>query len=602
VIKNNKITILLVLIMLVACGEPPATDGKEPLKIYRHAMDGSPGSLDPAQAASIYANFLVVNLYDTLYRYKYLARPYELQPNLATGMPEVSEDGLHLTIRIKQDVHFIDDPVFADGIGREVRAEDFVYSIKRHFNPETRAQGAWLWQNRIQGLDAWKADGSDYDAEVEGLRASDDYTVEVILTQPYPQFVHTLTGGFSAIVAREAVEEYGQAMSNHAVGSGPFRLQSRDSVRALLSKNPGFRREPFDLQDEGYDPAAQGDAGLEILQGRSPPFVDQIEFEFIKDGAARWNTFAAGEIHYIRVPALQFDVVLEQRNPLKLYPQFEEEYNFATSSDGGFIYTNFNMSDDRIGYHADPVQNSKNHALRCAMVKSFDWVKRNQVFFYDVGQVFPGILPPYVPEYDPQQDFSSNRRDLTGARELLLAAGWDKDSLPVLDYGFPSSVSERQVFEQFRSFMMDIDYPSEKIQPMIFATYGDYQRAYSQGKVTLINSSWIMDYPDTENLMQLYYGPNAAPGSNTANYNNPEYNRLYDVAATMVESPERTKIYRKMNELLIADCISFTGISRTLLFMWDKKVIMKPDRSFLGGYFMRFVDLADPAHSTAHAD
>jgi len=111
----------------------------------------------------------------------------------------------------------------------------------------------------------------------------------------------------------------------------------------------------------------------------------------------------------------------------------------------------------------------------------------------------------------------------------------------------------------------------------------------------LINSSWTMDYPDVENLMQLYYGPNAAPGSNSANYNNPDFNRLYEVSATLNESPERTLIYREMNQLLMDDCASITGISRTLLFLWDKKFIMKPDRSFLGGYFMRFVDLADPA-------
>ena len=53
-----------------------------------------------------------------------------------------------------------------------------------------------------------------------------------------------------------------------------------------------------------------------------------------------------------------------------------------------------------------------------------------------------------------------------------------------------------------------------------------------------------------------------------------------------------------MNQLLMDDCVGFTGISRTLLFLWDKDVIMKPDRSFLGGYFLRFVDLAESASTT----
>ena len=594
-LKKLRIVIPLVLLMVVGCEQPPSTHDGLTKKVYRHAMDGVPGSLDPAQAASIYANHIVINLYDTLYRYKYLARPYELQPNLAEAMPEVSDDGLIVTIRIKKGVFFIDDPVFEGAVGREVKAHDFVYSIKRHFDPDMRAQGAWFWEGRIEGLDNWKTAGSDYDIEVSGLRALDDYTIQITLTQPFPQFVHTLTQGYAAVVPREAVEEYGQILSSHPVGSGPFKLVSRDGVRAVLAKNPGFRQEPFDLEAEGYDPVTQASHGLNLLQGKTPPFIDQLEFEFVPDGAARWNAFSAGELNFIKIPVNQFDIILSQRAPPTLKPEYRDLYAFEASPESGFIYTNFNMADERIGYHPDPEQNQRNRALRCAMVKAYDWKKTNEVFFYNIGRVFPGVIPPSVPEFDPNGDSSYIQHDPQGAKQLLLANGWDEETLPTLDYGFTNVVSERQAFEQFRSFMMTAGYPADKIQPAIFATYGDYQRAYSQGKVALINSSWTMDYPDVENLMQLYYGPNAAPGSNSASYNNPDYNRLYESAATMNESPGRTSIYREMNQILMDDCAAITGISRTMLFLWDKNYIMKPDRSFVGGYFMRFVDIAEQA-------
>jgi ABC-type oligopeptide transport system substrate-binding subunit len=264
---------------------------------------------------------MVVNLYDTLYRYKYLARPYQLQPNVAAGLPEISDDGLRITIRLKPGVYFMDDPAFAQGVGRELHAHDFVYSIKRHFDPASRAQGAWLWQNRIEGLDDWKVAGSDYDTEVEGLRALDDYTIQITLIQPFPQLIHTLTQAYAAIVPREAVEKYGQMLSSHPVGSGPFRLDSRNDTRAVLVKNPDFRKEPFDLEDEGYDPASQADLGLHGLQDKIPPFVDRLEFEFITEDAARWNAFSAGELDFIKVPVSQFDHVLSTRSPLKLSPQ-----------------------------------------------------------------------------------------------------------------------------------------------------------------------------------------------------------------------------------------------------------------------------------------
>jgi len=593
-LNKLKIIFLLVPLIVAGCGQQDSAGDAGPVKIYRHAMDGAPGSLDPAQAASIYANFIVVNLYDTLYRYKYLARPYQLQPNLAEALPEMSEDGLQLTIRIKNGVHFIDDPAFEGAVGREVKARDFVYSIKRHFDPDTRAQGAWLWQNRIEGLDQWKQQGSDYDSEVAGLRALDDYTIQITLTRPFPQFVHTLTQGYAAVVPREAVEKYGQEFASRPVGSGPFRLVSRDSVRAIMVKNPDFRQEPFDLEAEGFDAATETTGGLQKLQGRAPPFIDQLEFEFVAEGAARWNAFSSGELNFIKVPVSQFDSILSQRDPPALNPRFADRYAFEASPESGFIYTNFNMADERIGYHPDSQQNQRNRALRCAMVKAFDWKKTNEIFFYSIGQVFPGIIPPSVPEFDTNGDTDYIRHDLEGARELLRANGWNEETLPTLEYGFPNGVTERQVFEQFRDFMTTAGYPADKIRPLIFATYGDYQRAYSQGKVTLINSSWTMDYPDAENLMQLYYGPNAAPGSNSASYNDPEYNRLYEISSTMNESPERTTIYREMNKLLMDDCVGITGISRTLLFLWNKRFIMKPDRSFLGGYFTRFIALEEP--------
>ncbi len=306
---------LLTLTLAMAGCDPQPGYGMEDhgLVVYRHAMDGAPTSLDPAHASTIYANFLVVNLYDTLYRYRYLARPYELEPNLAESLPQVSADGLIYTIRIKPGVRFIDDPAFADGQGRVLRAEDIVYTIKRHFHPATRSQGSWLWRGKIVGLDEWAENGADYAAEVPGLRALDDRTIQIQLIAPYPQLTHTLAQGFSAIVPREAVERYGAELGVHAVGSGPFRLNRFDSTGASLLRNVLFRAEPFSLEVEGYDPATQQGFGLEELEGGIPPFADRIEVSFIAEDAARWNAFNAGEVHFVKAPVTQFDQLLASR-------------------------------------------------------------------------------------------------------------------------------------------------------------------------------------------------------------------------------------------------------------------------------------------------
>ena len=581
---------LIALLALVACDQQTQNqDAANTFNIYRHAMDGAPSSLDPAQASNIYANFIVVNLFDTLYRYKYLARPYQLEPNLAEGLPHVSSDGLIYTIHIKPGVHFIDDPAFPEGKGRAVRAEDFIYSIKRQFDEKTRSQGAWLWQGKIAGLDVWKQNGADYDSEVSGLKALDDRTLQIQLVSPFPQLTHTLAQGFSAIVPREAVDHYGQEFGIHPVGSGPYRLQLFNSASAVLVRNPGFREEPFSLEAEGFDKTAHSHLGLEGLEGRIPPFTNRIEIEFIAEDAARWNAFTAGELDFIKVPVSQFDQVLQQRDPPALDPLLAENYHLIANLESGFVHTDFNMDDRRIGYHPNPEQNARNKALRCAIIKAFDWPKRNEIFYYGIGQVFPGIIPPAAPEFESDQDRSSITRDLDGARGLLSNYGWNTDNLPVLEYGFTASVTERQMFEQFRSFMVDIGYPQEKIRALTFATYGDYARAYLNREVMLTTTGWTMDYPDAENTVRLFFGPNSSPGSNSANYNNEEFDRLYRDSSAMQPSPIRTAMYRNMNRIVIDDCATISGVSRKLILLWSRNLSMLPDRSFVGGFFFRFV-------------
>ena len=325
--------------LLAGCGESRAPVGDVPAgrKVYRHSMDEAPSSLDPVQASNVYANHVAINVYDTLYSYKYLARPYELKPNLADGWPEISEDLLTYTIRLKQGVHFVDDPAFEDGVGREVTADDVVYSIKRHFDPAMRGQGAWLWQGRVAGLDEWKAAGADYGQPASGLVALDRYTLRIQLTKPYPQLLDSLAQGYASIVPREAVERYGKEFAMRPVGSGPFRLVSFDTSRIVLERNPKFRQEPVDLEAEGYDPDTQGGYGLERIAGRSPPFVDLLQMDFINEPSARWNSFTKGnEVQYTTVPNEQLDRVLASRSPVRLKPEYAERYHSFAAIEAGF--------------------------------------------------------------------------------------------------------------------------------------------------------------------------------------------------------------------------------------------------------------------------
>jgi ABC-type transport system substrate-binding protein len=564
------------------------------VKTFHYAMRSSPGSLDPARASTVTANEMVQALYDSLYVYKYLQRPYELKPRLAAAMPEISEDGLTYTIRLKPGIRFVDNPAFPGGLGREVVAEDFVYALKRHFDPATRSVATWVWQERIVGLDEWKRNGSDYDQPVEGLQAIEPYVLQIKLTRPYPQLVHTLAMGPSAAVPREAVELYGREFSINPVGSGPFRLVSYNAAKVVLVPNENFRREPVDLVAEGYDPQTQGQYGLEVIDGRHAPFVERLEISFIDEGSARWSSFTKGnEVQMAGVPTEQIYRVLASRDPVVLKPEYARKYHVSTVKEAGFVFTVFNMDFPEIGYHPDPVRNERNRGLRCAIVKARDWNARNDSWYGGLGEIFPGVIPPAVPEFDPELSRESVEYDPEGARALLAEHGWNAGNLPELVYSSQPGPTSRLFFEQFRGWLTNIGYPKEKIVLKTYATFSDLTKAWRNSEEPIISAGWLLDYPDAESSLQLFYGPNRSPGSNDSNYSNPEYDRLYEMTSVMLPSPERTELYGQMNRLVIDDCVAISGLSRVGVGLWHKNVVALPDHNFVGGQFLQYVDVLD---------
>jgi ABC-type transport system substrate-binding protein len=251
------------------------------------------------------------------------------------------------------------------------------------------------------------------------------------------------------------------------------------------------------------------------------------------------------------------------------------------------------MSFPEFGYNPDPERERRNKALRCAIIKAYDFGARNESFYGGIAAVYPGIIPPVVPEFDPGMSHESITRDVEGARKLLRDNGWTADNLPVLTYGTSANVLNRLMYEQFRAWLQEIGYPREKVVLKQYATFGDISRAWKESELPWVVKAWGLDYPDAENTLQLFYGPNGSPGSNDANYRNPEYDALFRQAKVMLPSPERTEIYRRLNQMVVDDCLTATGISRTRVHLWHKDVVAYPDREIVGGFFLKYVDVLD---------
>ncbi len=579
------------ILILVACEdtEQPALTSSS-LTI---ALDDAPISLDPARSSTLYSEFIVVNAYDTLFRYKYLARPYELTTNLAASMPDISADGLIYTIPIRQGVHFIDDAAFKQQKGRELTADDVIYSIKRHFDPATKSQGAWLWRDRISGLDNWKTTGSDYRQPIAGLKALDRYTIRIQLTRPYPQMLHTLAMGFAAIVPVEAVRYYGDKLATHPVGSGPYRVTEFNSTTVVMQRNPTFRKERVDLEAEGMGEHIAEHYDLNKIDGQITPILDQIRIDFVSEPMPRWASFLKGnEIKLASIPSQMFNQVLTQTTPeLIVAPAFDKKYQVLLEPSSSFLHYDFNMLDPDFGYHEDSGREARNTALRCAIKHAVNLDEQNEKLYAGMASVYAGVILPSMQEFVEMPAGSPGPFNPELSRKLLSEAGWNADNLPMLNFGTTSSIQSRQTYELFRSWLLNIGYPAAKIQLKMHPSVGAFYKAISESKMNFWFTGWTLDYPDAENILQIFYGPNASPGSNSSNYLSEHYDGLFESARLMLPSKERTQLYHQMNTLLQKDCVTIAGLSSTRLHAWHRKVIAYPDRDIVGGFALRFYQL-----------
>ena len=114
--RTIKIVACFASVVLLTTCKRPFADRAQDLSIFRFSENGAPVTMDPVQSATQYANLMTTSIYDQLYEYKYLARdPYVLKPRLAEALPEVSEDGLTYTYRIKKGILYADNKCFPGG-------------------------------------------------------------------------------------------------------------------------------------------------------------------------------------------------------------------------------------------------------------------------------------------------------------------------------------------------------------------------------------------------------------------------------------------------------------------------------------------------------
>ena len=472
---------------------------------------------------------------------------------------------------------------------RELTADDFVYQIKRLAHPRLHSPVLELMSDYIIGLKDLNArlladeklgreasSGEWVDLRsypLSGVQVIDRYTYRISIKGTYPQFPYWLAMSFFAPLPYEVERFFAQpgmvernlTLDWWPVGTGPYMLvDNNPNARMALVRNPNFRGEVYPCEGERED----REAGLLADCGKEMPFVDKVVFTREKESIPYWNKFLQGYYDASGVSSDNFDQAVQMggRGDVTLSDEMMAKgIKLNTSVAPSVMYMGFNMLDPVVGGNSERARK-----LRLALSIAIDQEEFISVFLNGRGlpamhPVPPGIsgyrggeagINPYVYDW---VDGKPRRKSVNEARRLLADAGYrggrdEKTGEPLvinLDTT-GTGLGDKSSVDWLSKQLKKLD-----VQLVVRATdYNRFQDKMRKGNAQLFYWGWNADYPDPENFLFLLYGPQGkvkSQGENAANYENAEFDRLFERMKAMPDGPERTAIIERMLSILQHD-------------------------------------------------
>ncbi|MEX2516792.1 MAG: ABC transporter substrate-binding protein [Gammaproteobacteria bacterium] len=506
-----------------------------------------------------------------------------------------------------EDIYALED--FEQVGSRELTSADYIYQLKRFAHPHVHSPIAGLMSKYIVGMPALAEElrntptgsGADpfldlRDYELEGVREIDRYTYEIKINGKYPQFVYWLAMPFFSPMPWEADKFHSQpgmaerniTLDWYPIGTGAFMLtENNPNLRMVMERNPNFRGELYPTEGE------PGDAGAGFLDdaGKPMPFIEKAVYSLEKESIPSWSKFLQGYYDVSAIASDSFDQAVQfnvQGNAELTEEMLVKGINLLTAVTTSSFYMGFNMTDPVVGGDSERAR-----LLRRAIAIAVDFEELISIFQNGRGMPAQGPIPPGIfghvegeaginPYVYDWENGEAVRKPIEEARRLLEQAGYpggrERDTgrplilyYDTLDRGPDSRAMHNWFVKQF-----------DKLGIRLVVRGSDYNRfreKIRQGTAQIFMWGWNADYPDPENFLFLLHGPNAAvadtgdEGANSANYNNPEFNALFDRMKNMDNSPARQAIIDEMVDIARRDSpwlFGFHPVAYSLHHEWYK--------------------------------
>lgn len=472
---------------------------------------------------------------------------------------------------------------------RVLTAADYVYQIKRLAHPAVQSPIFGMMSEHILGLkmlseeiktrnaaqpDAWV----DLDPlPLPGAVALDDRTLEITLEGKYPQFIYWLAMNFFAPVPREVDQFYGQPALRRSnvridtwpVGTGPYMMvKNNPNARIELARNPNFHEERYPCQGEPSDATA----GLLASCDARLPLIDAVVFSREKESLPYWNKFLQGYYDESGISSDSFDqaVRVTVTGDVNVSPTMAEQgIKLQTSVRTSVYYMGFNMLDPVVGGKTLEEQR-RAKLLRQALSIAMDQEEFISIFLNGRGQPGMGPLPPGIfghlsgqaginPVVYTWKDGAPQRRSLNEAKALLAQAGWrdGRDARTGRPLVLNLDTTSGGLGDKAMMDWMSRQLNQLGVQLVVRSTdFNRFQEKLRKGSAQIYFLGWNADYPDPENFFFLLYGPEGkvvSGGENTANYSNPEFDRLFRIMKNLPNGPARQSVIDNMLKLVRED-------------------------------------------------
>ena len=532
-----------------------AADPGAALNTLRVRLRIAEQQFDPAKNNAAESNWMVALIMPAPLRYDVLARPHQLRTNTADTLPELSADHRQLTLKIRPGFYFADDPAF-DGKRRELTAEDYVYTLKRHIDPAVRSTQEHYARETFAGFEeafqrALKSRKFDYDEPLEGARAIDRYTLQLRLTRPLDISYRLAFCPLFCAVAREAANRYGERIAEHPVGAGAYRLaQWRRGSQIVLERNPNFRGQHYDEQAGPGDLAAAQVSAK--LRGRPLPLAPRVELSVISEAEPAWLAFQNGELDLLILPTNLTENAIDQG---RLKPELTQRGVSMDASVDGWcsFYSEFNMDDPVVGgYTPEKV------ALRRAIGLAQSLADETRVFFSGAARMPESLAPPGTVGLGPSAHALAREFDPAKARSILDTYGYKA----VSGEPFRRQPDSRPLTIHLLSFSDDLRYRGlEEVWLRDLKAVGlhlevdkaEAQSVFRQlraGNYMLVNAGFC---PGFLALDQYRFLTSHELGAfNTARFHLARYDELFDRAEALSPGPEQAALLQEMDKLIAA--------------------------------------------------